>query len=551
MPAANRQLNTFFKCNIKVIIFTLFLFHSKANAQLLGGSIHGNIQIDGQYYLTDTLIGAPDVPEHFLSNGFANFIYERSNFSAGLRYENYTNPILGFDSRYKGNGIPYRFLDYKNEELQVTVGNFYDQFGSGIVFRTYEERGLGLDNAMDGLRLKYNPVKGVYFKGIIGYQRDFFSKGEGIVRGADLEWNINESLRCLDSCKTKFILGGNFVSKFQDDQDPVYILPKNVGSGSGRLSIIHGNLTLTGEYAYKANDPSSSNDFIYKDGSATIITATYSRKGFGFTLAGKRIDNMSFRSDRTATLTSLMINYLPAMTKNHTNILAALYPYATQPNGEYGAQAELFFNLKPHSLLGGNFGTDVTVNYSRAQAIDKVATGDEYGYTSDFFKTGDAIFYEDFNMEFNHKWNKKFRSILSYVYINYNKDVIEGRQGFGNVYSHIGIFETTWKINSKNSLRGELQHLYTEQDKQSWALLLLEFSVSPHWFVAGFDEYNYGNEIEAERYHYYTGTFGYTRGSNRIQLGYGRQRAGIFCVGGVCRNVPASNGFTLSVTSSF
>src|SRR6185436_19357881 len=153
------------------------------------------------------------------------------------------------------------------------------------------------------------------------------------------------------------------------------------------------------EYAHKDNDPSYTNGYIYKDGSATLLTATYSRKGFGMTLAGKRIDNMSFRSDRTATLNSLIINYLPAMTKNHTNILAALYPYATQPNGEYGAQAELFFNCKPNSTFGGKYGTDVTVNYSRAQAIDKTPTGDDMGYESDFFKTGREIYYEDFNVE--------------------------------------------------------------------------------------------------------------------------------------------------------
>lgn len=534
-------------------LLAAILFFQLAGAQsILGGNIHGNLQLDGQYYLTDSLIGAPEVPEHFLSNGFANFIYERDHFSAGLRYENYTNPILGFDTRYKGNGIPYRFLTYKNEELEITAGNFYDQFGSGVVFRSYEERGLGLDNAMDGLRLKYNPVNGVYFKGIIGYQRNFFSKGEGIVRGADLEWNVNESMgAAMDSSKTKFILGGNFVSKYEDDKDPVYILPKNVGAGSGRISIVRGNFNVTGEYAYKINDPSAANNYIYKDGSATILTATYSMKGFGFTLAAKRIDNMSFRSERTATLNSLIINYLPAMTKNHTNMLAALYPYATQPNGEYGAQAELFYNCKPKSFFGGKYGTDITLNYSRAQSIDKKPTGDDMGYTSDFLKVGDEIYFEDFNVEFNHKWNKKLRSIISYVYINYNKDVIEGREGFGHVFAHVGIVETTWKMSSKNSLRTELQHLYTEQDKQSWALLLAEFSVSPHWFVAAFDEYNYGNDIKDQRIHYYTGTFGYTRGSNRVQLGYGRQRAGIFCVGGVCRTVPASNGFTLSVTSSF
>src|SRR5438046_593090 len=150
-----------------ILFFIIWLLAiSKVSAQIppsgSGGALHGNFQLDAQYYVTDSAIGAPYVPEKILSNGFANFIYERDNFSAGLRYENYTNPLLGFDPRYKGNGIPYRFLDYKNNELQITAGNFYDQFGSGLIYRTYEERSLGYDNAMEGLRIKYTPVSGVY-----------------------------------------------------------------------------------------------------------------------------------------------------------------------------------------------------------------------------------------------------------------------------------------------------------------------------------------------------------------------------------------------------
>ena len=113
------------------------------------------------------------------------------------------------------------------------------------------------------------------------------------------------------------------------------------------------------------------------------------------------------------------------------------------------------------------------------------------------------------------------------------------------------ILETSFKISSKRNIRTELQHLFTEQDQNNWALLLVEYSVSPHWFFAAFDQWNYGNEVSEKRFHYYTASFGYVRGSNRIQLSYGRQRAGILCVGGVCRQVPASNGFAMSITSSF
>ncbi len=536
----------------KLALCCILFSVAKLHAQTLGGgSLHGNFQLDAQYYLADSAIGAPDVPEKLLSNGFANFIYDNGPFQAGLRYENYTNPMLGFDSRYKGNGIPYRYLSYKNNELEITAGNFYDQFGSGIVFRTYEERGLGYDNAMDGLRVKYSPVVGLDLKGIIGYQRDFWTKGEGIVRGIDAEWSVNDAIKGGESMKTKYIIGGSFVSKYQTDDDPIYILPENVASGGGRLTVTHGNLTVRGEYAYKVNDPSATNGYIYKSGSATLLNATYSKKGFGVTIAAKRIDNMSFRSERDAALNSLIINYLPATTKNHTYMLPALYPYATQPNGEYGLQGEVFFNLKPGSFAGGQFGSDVTVNYSRATSIDKQATGDDYGYTSEFFKFGGEIYFEDFNIDFHHKWSKKVQSTISYIYLNYNKDVIEGKNGFGHVYSHIGVLETSFKLSAKKNIRTELQHLYTKQDKQSWAMALIEYTVAPHWFVAAFDQYNYGNNNKDLRFHYYSVSFGYTRGTNRISLGYGRQREGILCVGGVCRQVPSSNGFTMSITSSF
>ncbi len=540
---------------IKKYIFLAFVLLTvvKSNAQgLLNSNIHGNFEFNGQYYIADSSISAKEVPEKFLNNAFLNLNYEYQDFSAGLRYESYRNPLLGFETDYTGSGITYRYINYKKDGLDVTVGNFYDQFGNGLVFRSYEERGLGLDNAMEGIRVKYTPVTGLTIKGLVGVQRNFFTLGKGIVRGADADWNLNESITKLKSKKTQIILGGSFVSKYQVDDDNDFILPENVGASAGRINILRGGWNIGAEYAFKINDPSYSNGYIYKDGSATLLTASYSKPGFGLNLGAKRIDNMSFRSDRTAILNSLMINYLPAMTKQHTNMLAAFYPYATQPNGEYGFQAEVFFHIKEGKILGGTRGADVTINYSRAQSIDHQAPADSTdGYKSDFFKLGDEIYYEDFNVEYNTKIKKNLRMILSYVYINYNESVITGVSGQGHVYSHIGMAEFNWKIDSKHNLRTELQHLYTQQDDKSWALLLAEYTVSPHWFFAGFSEYNYGNSDKDNRLNYYNLSLGYTKNANRIAFGYGRQRAGIFCVGGVCRTVPASNGFSISVTSSF
>lgn len=82
-------------------------------------------------------------------------------------------------------------------------------------------------------------------------------------------------------------------------------------------------------------------------------------------------------------------------------------------------------------------------------------------------------------------------------------------------------------------------------------MLLAEFTISPHWFLAAFDEYNYDNTEKEKRIHYYSISAGYVKNTLRFSLGYGKQREGLLCIGGVCRQVPASNGFTFSMTGSF
>ncbi|MEQ1734625.1 MAG: DUF6029 family protein [Bacteroidia bacterium] len=316
------------------------------------GEVHGNFQTDFQYYNKDSLIGAPVVPEKFRTNTFSNLIYNRGNLTAGVRFESYLNEILGFDPRYRGAGIPFKYANYKVDNLDITVGNFYEQYGSGLVFRSYEERALGYDNAMEGVKIKYNPIAGIYLKGFTGKQRFFFAQGPGIVRGADGEININELLKPLADKPLKVIVGGSFVSKYQKDEDPIYKLPENVGTWAARMNVIRGKVNVFAEYAYKINDPSKLNNFTYKYGQGLLVQAGYSQKGLGVSLSGKYVDNMAFRSDRTATGNTLMINYMPALTKQHTyNLLSTLYPYASQPTGEIDFQGEIIYTLKKGSRL--------------------------------------------------------------------------------------------------------------------------------------------------------------------------------------------------------
>lgn len=529
------------------------LINNLSNLDL--GDVHGNFQASAQYYIPDSTIGAAEVPEKMLFNGFANIIYTRGKFSAGIRYESYLNALQGYPAGYKGTGIPYRYASYKSDFLEITVGSFYEQFGSGLTLRAYEERNLGLDNALDGVRIKAVPFKGVYIKGLIGKQRSFFTTGPGMVRGVDGEIQFNEAFSKLADKKLVVSIGGSFVSKYQPDQDPTLVLPENVGNGAGRFRVSRNNFSINGEYAYKINDPSYDNSFNYKFGDAMVLQTSYATKGFALSLAGSRIDNMSYRSDRNAQLTNLLVNYIPALNKQHTYSLLTFYPYASQSRGEMEFSGEVKYKFKKETALGGKYGTEIIFNYSGSNSLDTTRLNPvtdtlRKGYTSDYFGIGKEVYFRDVYVEINKKFSKKWKGTLIYAYQVYNKDIIQ-KPGGGMIYSHIAVMDLTYKFKPESALRLELQNMYTRQDHQDWVYGLLEYTVNSNWYVAVGDQWNYGNDHTDQRYHYYNVSAGYIKNANRIELMYGKQREGIFCVGGVCRNVPASNGVTLTITSSF
>ena len=119
----------------------------------------------------------------------------------------------------------------------------------------------------------------------------------------------------------------------------------------------------------------------------------------------------------------------------------------------------------------------------------------------------------------------------------------------------------TYKLSKQNAIRSELQILLAKEEdflddnylEGDWVMGLIEYTINKEsdWFFAIQDMYNWGNENINKQLHYINLSGGFIKGVNRFEIGYGKKREGIFCVGGVCKLVPSSNGFNLSVTSSF
>lgn len=552
----------------KTLILSLALaLGAAASAQgIMGGHVTGNVQFDGQMSRADSTIGAEEVPERLLLNARADILYTNGNFSAGIRFEMYQNPLLGFDAQWKGQGVANYFVKYSGERLTVTAGHFYEQFGSGMILRTYEDRYLGIDNALFGVGLQYRPVDGITLKALAGKQRYFWDLGAGLVRGVDAEASLNSLIKPLADSKLRATLGAGFVSKYEEDENIASAanpehrlnLPLNVGAASLRADLGYGGWSLQAEYARKGQDPNAVNGYIYRPGNALMLNLGYSTRGFSAGLQAKRIDNMGFKSMRSLSGEMLYINYLPAITKNHTYAFLAMYPYATQVNGEQGVQADVMYKIKKGTLLGGKYGTDVHLNSSVVTALDTTVTGlaGTDGYTAETFSKG-PLLYGDVSVEVAKKLSKSVKLTATYAYQVFNP-AAEGHYGAALIHNNILVADLSWKVSKGHALRFEAEWMGSDShydpaaghdDRRAgdWIMGLVEWNIGTHWFLSLSDQYAYNDGTG----NYYNISCGYTHGATRFQLGYGKQREGLLCIGGVCRQVPASNGLTFSLTTSF
>ncbi len=580
------------KSKICVLLSLLSLTASAQNNDRL--TLSGSIQTDMLIPQNDSVIGA-EKDGDFLTNTYVDLKLQHRYFEAGARLEYLEHPLPGFESDFKGWGVPYFYVKGRlgnnasdKPSAELTAGTFYEQFGSGFILRTYEERSLGIDNSLLGGRVMVKPARGIVLKALSGRQRTYWDWNKAWVSGADGEVAVDEWITALQQKNVHLTLGASWVNK---NEDPDYIelpprrettatgyryttyqvaQPRNVNAWDVRANINVGDFSVLAEYAQKGDDPSQANGYIYGKGNVAMLSASYSRKGLSLLLQTKRSENMSFKSQRSRMGIAAAINHLPAFTQDQTYALAALYPYATQlADGEWAYQAELGYNFKRKTALGGKYGMNVKVNYSYVRAIDRkfidgadvislAKTNDAYAgteaYTSSFFKWGPHTYYQDLDIQLMRKFTKEFK--LSFMYMNqrYNKTVVEG--GGGMIHSDIFVADGKYQFSPKTTLRVEAQYLSTKQDEGDWAFALAELSLAPHWMLTVSDLWNCGDSDMAfaeynTHHHYYQGLVTYTLGAHRLQAGYGRTRAGFNCSGGVCRWIPAQKGFSLSYNYSF
>ena len=545
----------------KIIALQLLFFTSIILAQN-NSNLTVGFESNSQYYMDDEKTGDFTEENRFRSNNYLKIDYLISNFYFGIQTESYEPmSLLNYSPDFNQTNIALYYAGYKSKKIEVAAGYFYEQYGSGLILRSWENRQLGINNALRGVKVKFSPSDNIEFSALYGSQRSGFDVSDASIYGFNSEINISSILKA-DTWNLD--IGFSYVGRKEVNDNLDFNFNDLTNAISGRVNFSKNNFYSSAEFVSKSNDGL----VIFKEvrnikpGNAFLFDFGYGKKGFGINANFRRIENMSFYSERETTgniYNQNIINYIPALTKQHDYLLTNIYVYQAQPQvsfqdptllkiGEIGGQVDLFYTLKKKTFLGGKYGTKIALNMSYWAGLSGDFDYENFDYNSDPFGIGEKYFSE-ISLEIRKKWSRSWSSIFYYVNQSYNKRYIE--ETFGNVETDIFVGEATYKLGSGKSLRFEAQHLWTQDDKKNWTGATVEFNLNSKLAIYANNIYNYGNDDESKKINYYNLGGSYTKGAQRFTLNYGRQRGGLICIGGVCRFVPESTGVTANIVLSF
>lgn len=532
------------------------------------GYFFGGLESNSQWLLDDEGLGFTAPEDQFRANNYLQLNYSLGKFTAGVQYEAYLPTVLlGYSPTWENqNGIGTYYLNFKNETLDITGGYFYEQFGSGLILRTWEDRQLGINNALKGLRVKFTPTADLDITGVYGQIRNGFDVSEGVIQGVDANLDLS-SLMKVDAVDLK--LGASYVGRYQSNGANDSI-PANVNAYGGRLDFVVKNFYGGVEAITKDPDVIVTEGTITSpqlfDGTALQLNLGYAQKGLGINSTFRRLENFSFYADRYAegnVYNEQIVNYVPGLTKQHDYLLSNIYVYSAQPRllfndtekraGEIGTQVDVYYSFDKESTLG-KLGTKIAGNFSYWAGLEATYNDAEQTYDAKFIGDGDRYF-RDLNIEVKNRWSSKWSSIATFQDVIIDKGVTEGGPlGVqGDIRAQIAVIEGTRKFEDGKALRMELQHLWIDKsrkntDRKNWAAAVLEYNFNTAITIYAADAWNYEGEGEL---HYYSFGGSYTKGPARFAVNYGRQRGGLICVGGVCRFVPENTGVTANLVLTF
>ncbi len=537
---------------LPLIFLITFIYATSLLGQDEKGTLSGSFQANANFFLRDSTIGATNTPQYdhqlYGADAWLNLNYNYSGFDVGLRFDLFNNSnLLNPQSSYTAEGIGRWYIKKKIDKFSLAGGYLYDQIGSGIIFRAYEERPLLIDNALYGVRLGYDLGENWEIKALTGRQKqlfDVFSPNlkalniDGYISEDEANWSLSPGIglvnRTYDDATMQRIVSTVSTFSVTDSIAPSF----NTNALTIYNTLTVGNVSWYAEAAWKTEDvlfnpfatktnrdgTNSLGRLVNEKGSVYYSSVSLAGKGFGLTLEGKRTENFSFRTNPFVSLNRGMINFLPPMARFNTYRLTSRYTPAIQELGEQAVKVDLKF--RPKKNIG------IELNFSNITDLE------------------DNLLYREAYSEIQIKKKRKWILTGGLQFQQYNQAIFETKPDVPLVKTFIPFVDFLYKIDRKKSVRFELQYMNTEQDFGSWVFGLVEYAIAPKWTFTISDMYN-SDPKKTDKIHYPRIDLFYTIKSNRFSVSYVKQVEGVVCSGGICRLEPAFSGFRFTANSTF
>lgn len=559
------------------VFFVIACLHPLAlSAQ---GFFSGSFQTNTNYFIRDSAIGAANLPHYDnLKIGSdiwfnLNYTNEKLGLEAGVRFDAFLNSILRNPTTpYTGVGMGNFFVKKKFKDFTISAGYLYDQIGTGMIYRSYEERTLGIDNALVGGRAEYNIKDIVHLKAFAGVQKNVFSVYNPIISGFNAESNftigkvtLQPSIGIINRSMDQGSMN-TLVSAIEAMDSSQRFVPKyNVYAFSFYNTLTVGPVSWYVEGCYKTRDAtyginsSGNTSLINKTGNAVYSSLNISQKGLGITLQFKRVENFTLRTSPNEKLFQGLLNFEPPIPQQNSLRLPSRYFASSLEQHELAFGADITW--KPTKKLSFTFNGSYVRDFLFQPALVREQVITTHSGVSDTSYKDHKNFFAEGSVAFNYKLNSAINIEGGFQYILYNRIIYRGDggniPGEYNVNAYTPFFELTHKFTKKMSYRIELQYQYVPNDFGQWAYGLFEFNIAPSFSFAVSDMWNFKpntNNVDAiyqTQHHFYSVFASYTHGANRFSLSYVKQVGGIVCTGGVCRYEPAFSGVKFAITSTF
>jgi len=530
--------------------------------------LSGQLQSRANFFLRDSLIGAANIPQYdyqlFGAENWLNLQAGFRGFTLALRFDFFQNSnLLNPTDSYSGQGVGAWLLEKPMGPLTLSAGYIYDQIGSGLIFRSFEERPLLIDNALVGVKLKYQVMPDLFIKAFAGRQKRQFDLYGSVVRGFHSEYffTMNRRGQSISLAPGAGVVArtlddgsmNNLVSSLQTYPSAELFVPKyNTYAATLYQTLRYGPFRWYAEVAFKTKDvyidpfaqtilqgdTLTGNRYRQAPGHMFYSSLSYASGRVGLTIEGKRTSNFGFRTRPQEALNRGTLNFLPPLTRVNTFRLTSRYNPAAQELQEWSWQGDLQLSL----------GEDMTLNLNHS------------GMQND----GTTPLYREWFLELSRQGGEKHWSLGLQRQI-YHQAFYEFKPGAPIVKTITPFAEVSLDAGQDRSLRLEMQTLFMNrgEDQQlndygHWLFALAEYNPSGKWKFAVSDMFNWkpgrfspksGNRSVA--LHFPRFDIFFQPGTHLFSLSYIKQVEGVVCTGGICRLEPAFSGVQFTLNSSF